>query len=357
MRVVFVVLDAFPNSLVDSTLTPTLARLARTGGRAEAGGVAQATAATYPNHATFATGLSTLDHGIMANNVLAGGKWLPAATVGPEGTTIFEACQAEGRSSALVVGDQNLVGVCGGAAADSHWPPYGKVPAGAARSEAGYIADAEVISAIGALDVASLDLLFVQLDEVDGVRHRHGAWGDEAVEQCHRTDAALGSLVELLRPGWDDTVMMVVSDHDQEDVGMVPAVDFSAELPTGVECFNQGTAALVVGPMGLDDLMQLPGVVGAVPLDDNHHVVWGGPGQVFGGGFSTGNGVGGDHGSPRTATQLAVIGGGHPEVGRLAARLEAERPPATIWTTWMAECLGLNWRPEPVSNREGIGAP
>jgi hypothetical protein len=356
--VVFVVLDAFPNSFVDPARTPTLSELAARGHRNSSGGVAQATAATYPNHATFVTGRSTLDHGIIANKVFSEGEWRPAAHVGPATPTLFDVCQAEGRRSALIVGDQNLIGVCGGVVADSHWPPYGEVPSGVTRSDAGYIVDDEVLAAVDAVGADGLDLLMVQLDEVDGVRHRHGAWGDEAEEQCHRTDAVLGSLVERLEPGWDDTVLFVVSDHDQEDVGRVDPVDLAGSVPDEVRSkvtavVHQGTAALVLGTLDHGELLDLPGVVGAASLDDDHHVVWGGPGQTFG----TSSVVGGDHGSPRTATQLALVAGGHPEADRIGRLMTAARPPATSWAGWAAEALGLRWRPgvelDPAGSRPG----
>ncbi len=342
MPVVFVVLDAFPNSAVDVELTPTIDRLARSGARHPDGGRAELTAATYPNHATFATGVSTLEHRIIANRVLVDGRWRPAAEVGPAAPTIFEACRTEGRSSALVVGDQYLVGTCGGGAADEHWPPGGDVPEGAARSDAGYVADRQVVDVLAGLELGDFDLLFVQLDEVDGARHRYGAWSDEAAEQCHRTDAALGTVVEMLQPRWDDTVLMVVGDHDQEDIDASTLVDFESCLPDGVDRFYQGTAVLLVGPMGRADLLDLPGVIDATSLDSRHHVVWGRPGQVFG----WGHGESADHGSPRTATQLAVVSGGHPDVARLRSEFTAARPPATVWARWMAETLGLTWRPK-----------
>ncbi len=334
-----VVLDAFPHGLVGPELTPTLDRLSRQGGRSRHGGVAEATAATYPNHVTFVTGRSTLDHGVITNKVLDGGRWWAAADVGPTVPTLFQACRAEGLASVAVVGDQNLIGACGAAEADVHWPPRGVVPDGTPRCPSGYLPDDEVIRVLGGTDL-DVDFVFVQIDEVDGVRHAHGAWGDEARDQCHRTDAALARLVEQLQPGWSDTVMFVVSDHDQEDVGEADPVDFVGHLPDGIEVCHQGTASLLVGPMSEHDLLALPGVLGSTSLDPDHHVVWGPPGQVFGTGYGRG-----DHGSPRTATQLAVVGGGHPAVLGLADRIVGTRPPARLWAGLVAELLDLAWRP------------
>ena len=341
MRVVMVVLDAFPNAWVEESLTPTLHRLAGEGGRSRSGGVAEATAATYPNHATFVTGRSTVDHGMVTNKVLDGGRWVSAAAVGPAVPSLFDACRDEGRVSAAIVGDQNLIGACGAGKADIQWPPGGLVPDGTPRSAAGYLPDAEVVRRVSETDVDDLDLLFVQIDEVDGARHANGAWSEEAREQCHRTDAALGQVVERLRNRWDDTVLMVLSDHDQEDVGPQEPADFAGHLPDGVEVCHQGTASLLVGPISDAELLALPGVVGSAPLGRDHHVVWGAPGQIFG----RPTGAVADHGSPRTTTQVAIVAGGHPAATELAGRIEGSRPPATLWAGEAARLLDLHWRP------------
>ena len=79
MPVVFVVLDAFPNAVVGADVTPTLTALAEEGGWHPDGGLAEMTSATYPNHATFVTGRSTLDHGIITNRVMRDDRWVPSA--------------------------------------------------------------------------------------------------------------------------------------------------------------------------------------------------------------------------------------------------------------------------------------
>ncbi len=71
------------------------------------------TSATYPNHATFATGTGPREHGIGTNFVPHTGGFTPAWELGPAVPTLFDACRAAGRSSAAVVGDQCLIGVMG----------------------------------------------------------------------------------------------------------------------------------------------------------------------------------------------------------------------------------------------------
>ncbi|MDY7104835.1 MAG: alkaline phosphatase family protein [Actinomycetota bacterium] len=350
-RVALVVLDAFCNDVVSPGLTPTLWRLATAGGRHPQGGIAELTAATYPNHATFVTGASTVEHGIVANRVLRDGAWVPASTVGPARPTLFDRCRAAGRTSAAVVGDGYLIGVCGAGAADAHWPPGGELPDDLGRNATGYGRDADVIEALASVGTDP-DLLLVQLDEVDAVRHVTGARGDDALEQHRRTDAALGDLVELLAPRWDETVLLVVSDHDQEDLTDTAPIDLRVGLAAAghdvgagagtLAVASQGTAAVVIGDVVdavVDDvLLGIEGVAGVATLAPDVRVVWGPPGQRFG---RHAGPLASEHGSPRTATQLAVVAGGHPAVRGLTRQLERRRPPATVWAAWVAELLDL----------------
>jgi hypothetical protein len=344
--VVFVVLDAFPNHEIGPELTPTLWRLCTEGGRSEAGGVAQLPAVTATNHATFVTGRGAIDHGLVANLVPLDGEWVPAGEVGPEVATLFDACRAEGLVSVAAVGDPDLLGICGAEAATRRWPSDEQPPAGC-------VTDAAVVEACRQLDLASADLVLVQLDEVDQACHRYGPSSAQARAQYQATDAALGQILGLVEPLWDQTVVFVVSDHDCEDVAQVDKIDLGRALRGKAMVAAQGTSALVVGPVGPADLLGLRGVADYRSLDADHHLVWGHRGQTFGTGPLT---VKGDHGSPRTATQVAVVGGGGPEVPELAARLVGRRPPATAWATWVAEALGLGWRPEPDDDQSTLEA-
>jgi hypothetical protein len=279
---------------------------------------------------------------------LGDGGWVPSSRIGPRTRTLFDACGAEGRSAVAVVGDQNLIGVCGAEAADAHWPPGGQIPEGVQRNVGGYIADDEVVGAAADMELRRRDLLFAQIDSVDGVRHRYGATGPEVDEQCHATDGALGRLLEQLRPDWSEWLVLVVSDHDQEDVGPQDPIDLRRLLQidhgrSDLEVEHQGTAAQVVGPISADELTVLTGHQQVLGLDRSHHVVWGTQGQVF---SEVPVSHRGDHGSPRTRDQLAVVGGGHRLVPGLASRLRSSRPRATDWARWAAEGLGLDWRPK-----------
>ncbi|MBW2383662.1 MAG: alkaline phosphatase family protein [Deltaproteobacteria bacterium] len=337
--VVLAVLDAFPHEQLDDALTPSLAALAREGGAAPRGGRAVLSASTYPNHATFVTGATPAAHRIFTSRALQNGAFVPAQDVGPQVPTIFERCRALGRRSVAVVGDQNLIGVCGAGAADTHWPPDGVLDDDAPRGRLGFGADRGVAAAVDGVEMQRADFVFLQLDEIDTERHLHGVDAPESREQCSATDAAFGEILERLLPIWDEVVVIAVSDHDHEAVepGAIDLAAACRERELDVIIDHDGTAAVVVGRVSDAVLLALPGVTQCAKLDLDCTLVWGDPGQQFGIDW----GLRAQHGSPRTNRQLAVVGGGHAAAGELAARIRSQPPHATRWAKWVAELLGL----------------
>ena len=149
------------------------------------------TAATYPNHATFATGARPQEHGIGTNYVPRTGGFTPAWELGPAVPTLFDACRDAGRSSRAVVGDQCLIGVMGARAADAHWPPNGEIPADTRRDAHDYIDDADtIVELLRAVD-ARPDLVVSQLNAPDTAAHVHGPDSDAALTAYRETDALL----------------------------------------------------------------------------------------------------------------------------------------------------------------------
>lgn len=338
-RVVFVILDAFPHAAVSRARTPFVAALAEEGGRAPRGGRAVLTASTYPNHASFLTGVGPEHHGIVTSRALTDEGLRPAQEVGPMAPTLFDDCRAAGLRSVGVFGDQNLVHVCGALAADAHWPPRGVLPDDTPRGRLGYGADRAVVDAVDEVGIDEADLVVLQLDETDTARHLHDPNGPEALEQCRATDAAFGAVLERLRARWEETVVIAVSDHDTEPV-MRGAVDLHAEATArglDVHVEHDGTACLVLGSTTREALLGLPTVEGAERVAGDRFVVWGAAGQQYGIDW----GLAGQHGSPRTLTQLAVVGGGHAEVARLGAWLEGATPRATDWAGVLRALLGV----------------
>lgn len=337
-RVVFVVIDALPLHLADTTHTPHLMQLASEGAVNPAGGRAVLSTATYPNHASFATGLAPADHGILVNRVWDGTEFRPASEIGPNGDTIFTMARRAGRSTAIAVGDHHLIGVMGGTEADRHWPPEGRRP-DVALDAFRYAADSAVVDAVDEIDLLEADLAVIHFNEPDTASHLYGPHSPELAECAASTDAALGELIERMRPRWDDTVVIVVSDHDQELV-TEHGLDLQQSLerhglPGVVE--TEGTAALVVDGPEIDDLLALPEVEGASRIDAASVLVWGAPGQVFGPWLDE---LHGSHGSPRCDAQVAVVGGGHPAVASLGEAITATRPDATWWAPTMMQLLG-----------------
>jgi hypothetical protein len=349
VKVVFTVLDALPARHVGDRHTPVLATLAREAGAEPGRARSVMTAATYPNHATFATGARPRDHGIGTNFVPQTGRLVPAWELGPAVPTLFDACRTAGRSSAAVVGDQCLVGVMGARSADTHWPPDGAIPDGVRRDAHDYIDDDEtIVHLLDAID-ARPDLVISQLNAPDTAAHVHGPDSDAALAAYRETDARLEVLREHL--DWDDTVWIVVSDHDQETVVDPEPIDLRPEFARrGLELFAlpEGSATVVCGPgarAAAGWLAQVDGVEGTAPfhLADptlESCLAWSDPGRAFG--FTELPMEPGTHGSPRTRSQVAVITGGHPIVAALVRAASARAITALDWAPTIAALFELD---------------
>jgi arylsulfatase A-like enzyme len=347
--VVFTVLDALPARHVNADHTPVLHELARNGAWSVDGARAVMTSATYPNHATFITGAAPNDHGVVTNWIPEVGRVVPAWKRGPSIPTLFDASRAAGRASAAVVGDQHLVGVMGATAAHAHWPPDGDLPDGTELDAMGYADDREtIVEIIEALE-SDADFVVAHLNGPDTYAHLFGPDSDDALAGYRETDALLGAMRDHLP--WDDTVWIIVSDHDQETVHEREPVDLQAEIERrGLPLFAlpEGSASLLCGDGARDAhrwLADVDGVEGAAPFplaDDRLEclLVWCSPGRAFGfGGTPTRRGT---HGGPRTCAQVAVIAGGHRAVGTLSRTLENRTVGAADWAPTIASLLDLD---------------
>ena len=248
MRVVFSVLDALPSRHVGADHTPVLVELARAGGGVPGRARSVMTSATYPNHATFATGAAPRDHGIVTNWVPQPGRVVPSWELGPRVPTLFDACRAAGRTSAAVFSDQCLVGVMGAGTADSHWPPDGVPPEEAPLDTHGYVEDDHTLVELCAALDAAPDLVVSQLNGPDTAAHVFGPDSEAALASYRATDALLAEVREHLV--WSDTVWILVSDHDQEPVDVRAPIDLRSEFARrGLELFAlpEGNATIVCG--------------------------------------------------------------------------------------------------------------
>ena len=340
MKVMFVVIDALPNSLVCEEWTPNLWGVVNEGNWNPSGGRAVLSTATYPNHASFATGRSPDSHGIFTNRVWDGECFTIASDIGPAGDTLFKAAKRKGVECVTVVGDHHLIGVMGAEKSTRFWPPEGK-RADVDLDEFRYAADSSVLDAVDTIDLVSADLGFVHFNEPDTVSHIHGPYAEETKIRIRQTDGAFGEFLERLRPEWEETVLVVVSDHDQEQV-VEHGFDLTDTLeqrglPGVVE--YEGTGAVVLDGPDARALLSVDEIEGVIALDERHDLVWGKSGRVFGPWLE---GLYGSHGSPRCDTQVAIVGGGHPEAEVLGSMISMSRPMAWDWARHISKLLTLD---------------
>jgi hypothetical protein len=350
IRVVMIVIDAMAHRHVGPELTPNLWAQAASGGRAPMGALSLPVSVTYANHAAFVTGADPVVTGIHGNHVWTDDRgWVGAPKQGPRATTLFERVGAAGGRSAMVVGDQKLVAQMGGARADIVWPPDGRLPDDADRCAFGYASDAAVLSALEQVDL-DVDFALIHLNEPDTTSHLHGPDSTEALEQYRATDAAYGDVVAQLADGWDHTLVLTVSDHDQETIADLVPVELAEALADieELDVSNEGTAALVhraPTSTGLDDdrlfelIRSVDGVESACALATDVWMAWTEPGRAFG---ATPIPIHGQHGSPRCRAQMAIVSGGDRLVAPLARRVERQQPSVLDWAPTIAELLQLD---------------
>ncbi len=342
MRILFLVLDGLSPRHVDDEVMPVLAGMARNGGWSRKGGLGCLPSSTYPNHATFVTGVSPERHGIVANAIPADDGAIPAWEIGPAVPTLFDAMAAAGRPSAAAFGDHHLVGVTGARTADFLWSMDEHVD-GVARDLLGYARDEETVIGIAEGISSGAQLVFAQMNEPDTVAHVFGPDSPEARRQYGRSDTHLGSVLGSLRGEWEDWVVIVVSDHSQETVTETAPIDLRAaarDRGLAGSIVDDGAVAAAAGELAVDPqwMLEVPGIEGIQPVGRGAVLAWAAPGRYF---FAVEVPVRGVHGSPRTAAQVAVVTGGHPAAGTLGAAI-ARRPPAgRSWAPAMVEMLDL----------------
>lgn len=350
LRVVMVVIDAMPHRHVSPTLTPHLWRQAADGGRAPMGALSLPVSVTYANHAAFVTGIDPVTTGVHGNHAWADdGGWVPSPKAGPRAITMFDRVADAGGRSAMVAGDQKLVGQMGGARADTVWPPGGRLPEGTERCAFGYAADAAVLSALDAIEL-DVDFALIHLNEPDTTSHLYGPDSAEALEQYRATDAAYASVLERLRGDWAHTVVLTVSDHDQEtitDFAPIGLADALADLD-GITVADEGTAALIhrgSPDTHIDDdqlramIRSVDGVEAVCALTPEIWMAWSEPGRSFGAAPIP---IRGQHGSPRCRTQMAIVSGGDPRASALARDIEQRQPSVLDWAPTISRLLGLD---------------
>jgi predicted AlkP superfamily pyrophosphatase or phosphodiesterase len=313
-------------------------QLAADGGFAPTGGRSVMTSATYPNHATLVTGTDPGQHGITANFVVRDDAIVAAQTVGPRTRTVFE-LDVE---TAAVYGDQNLVGVTGAQHASTHWPPDGSIPEHAVQTSDGYIADETTVEQVLTVLASDAQIVVAQLNNPDTAGHEFGPDSGEAADAYRAADRRLTDIVEAVRPRWDETLLAIVSDHDQVPVVDPACIDLWSPMRARdlqLTVIPEGEAAVIVGDDPTDGgwLEEVAGVAGHKAWYAGSRLAWTAPGRAFGWGEVTMRGI---HGGPGSCTQVAVVSGGHPVASRIAADITVAPPPATAWAHLLAEAVG-----------------
>jgi predicted AlkP superfamily pyrophosphatase or phosphodiesterase len=342
MRVLFLVCDGLSPRHVDPEVMPVLAALAEEGGWCHEGGIAVMPTSTYPNHATFVTGVVPSRHGITANHIPTEGGVVSPWEVGPSSPTLFDSMQAGGRRSAAVFGDHHLVGTMGARRADFLWPD-GDFADGIDLDVLGYAKDPETAKRILEAVDDGAELVVAQLNEPDTAAHLFGPDHRKALSCYGGTDTQVGVVLSALREEWERWVVIVVSDHSQEAVVEPAPIDLHAvaeQLGMKGVVVDDGAAAVVWGELGRSDawLRDVPGVDDTRRIDADTVLVWSTGGRWFSPMELPVRGV---HGSPRTAPQVAVVSGGHPGARPLAEAIGQRRPPAESWAPAIAELLSI----------------
>ena len=347
-RLIVLVLDGFSPRHCRPDLTPNLVTLAEQGAWARQGGRAVLPSATYPNHASLATGALPVVHGIVANKTLTDTGIRPARDVGARGVTFLDAARAAGLRTAAALGDANIVGVVGAQRCDRHWPPQGVLPPGTPTLR-GYAADAATLGAMRAMLDQGADVMLCQLDNTDGVSHLFGPDSPEALDQHRAADVAVAELVDELRSGarWNETLLAVISDHSQITADLnEPPLDLPAALSRAgidAEVVEEGSAALVrCGATAAAHavIAALDGVAGVLNFAPGVLYVHARPGRGFAAGRSLPRGI---HGCPETTPTLCLVTGGHPGLATMRQALATQTPTTATLTPLLAKAIGLRW--------------
>jgi predicted AlkP superfamily pyrophosphatase or phosphodiesterase len=334
MRILFLIIDAFDPARLSPRLTPNLWRWANADGAATGTGVAVMASCTYPNHASFITGAGPETHLIYTNHVIRDGTVRGAWEVGPRLPTLFD--RLDHLETAAVLGDHHLVGVMAATRAARHWPPEGDIKVVEHLDLLGYPDDLAVLPRLLAELESGADLVIGYFGSIDTFSHVYGPGSPEAIEAYRRVDSRIGDIDKAVRDGWDDWVLIVVSDHVQETVDG-PGIDLRSRLDGDTVVVDEGSAALVSGLHDPGIMSGIEGVEGWTLLDDGNVLAWCVSGRYFGP-FESPI-LRGAHGGAHTRDQLALVSGGHLGRRMLASAVAAGPVPATYWAGGVAEAF------------------
>lgn len=347
-RVVLLGIDGCPVHLLSPALTPRLWALGEAGGLTlEARAPLPST--TYPCFATLLTGCLPARHSVRTTSSRPGAVPGWAGQPRVAAPTLFDACRAAGLRSAAIQGDHLLLSVLRAETASAIWPPGDDVPSGVPRDAHGYPTNEAVRPhLLAAAADASVDFLFGHLNEGDTLGHDLGPDDPATRASYGQADRIVGEVLEALRPHWQHTVVIVLSDHGMEPRTDRPPIDlmrYPSISGVASDALSDGGAALVrlrggIAPATIENgFGPIAGVGGWRSDGDGVLVVEAKPGWIFAAPRLPARGY---HGGPATARTFAAVSGGHPAV-RLIAQAMAARPPHLAdWASTVARVLGVD---------------
>lgn len=353
-RVVLISLDSFGPGHLRSDLTPCLWALAAEGGYAPDGGRCDLPSVTYPSHASMLSGRRVGNHGVRTGRA---GAPAPGTIPGWAGEmhvaapTLFELCAAAGLSTAAVMGDQKLFQILNADTATSVWPPSSKVPDGVQVDRFGYATNAAIHQrALSAVSDERFAFVFAHYNETDTVGHIYGPEAPETLVCYATVDRMVGEIAASLSTDWDETVLIVLSDHGMELLPERRPFNLFDELEIQnivVEAISEAGAALlrlrdsVDGEHACEVVARIGPVASCQLLADGVILVAAREGIVFGDGTPP-KGIKAAHGGPTTTKTLALVSGGHKAVGRIADAIRQSPPHLTDWAPTIAGLLDLD---------------
>lgn len=325
-RVVLLSLDGFPVRHLTRGIAPHLVELAERGAFAPAGGRAVIPSSSYPNLASLLTGARPELHGV----TVPGRVPAPSAARTVRAATVIDRLAHAGIPSAAIVGDPTLHAVLRLDAASTGWP--GPAPGSPVRRDAfGRLRDDETLLRILEAVEAGFPFVFGQLVEGETAGHVFGPDTPDALDAYRAADACVGAIVRALARDWDETTLIVVSDHDMMPAAHAPSIALAGDGIARV--IADGGAAWVVpadGAAVLDvdhAVRATAGVVATLEID-GLVLALAAPGRQFAGVHPRLAGV---HGGPDARATLAVVAGGSCHAAALGARIAAAPPPITVW--------------------------
>jgi len=170
-------------------------------------------------------------------------------------------------------------------------------------------------------------LIFAQLNSPDSVAHVHGPDAEEALESYRALDSSLGLIGSATR--WDQDLVLVTSDHDQETVDPCARIDRDRGLD--VTIVDQGTAAMLTGPDAVRPtwIEGIQGIAGWDQVAPDIVVVFSTPGWWFAERHVPD--LRGAHGEPRTRATVAVAAGAEALLSPIASRIADAQLGAEDW--------------------------